>query len=48
MSPVNWAGSVSGTNHLGSVVTRNFSPVNELRYQPGYCSYGKFQLGYRD
>ena len=27
---------------------RNFSPVRELRFQPGYCFNGKFQLGYRD
>ena len=26
----------------------NFSPVTQLRFQLGYCSYGKFHLGYRD
>ena len=28
--------------HMG-----NFSPVTELIFQPGYCSYWKFQVGYR-
>ena len=27
---------------------RNFSSLTELIFKPGYCSYGKFQLGYRD
>ena len=26
----------------------NFGPVSELRFRPGYRSYGKFQLDYRD
>ena len=33
---------------FSSVHMRNFSPVSELNFQPGYCSYGKFQLVYRD
>ena len=33
---------------LPSVHMENFRPVRELRFQSGYCSYGKFQLGYRD
>ena len=32
---------------LPSVHMGNFSPVRELRFEPGYCSYEKFQLGYR-
>ena len=32
---------------LSSVHMGNFSPVSELRFQPGYCSYEKFQPGYR-
>ena len=40
-------GSVAGQS-LPSVHKGNYSPVRELRFQPGYCSYGKFQLGYRD
>ena len=32
-----------------SVHMGNFSPVSELRFQPGYFPYGQFQwLGYRD
>ena len=47
MSPVTGLARSAGrslpSGHMG-----NFSPVRELRFQSGYCSYGKFQLGYRD
>ena len=56
--PGNWAGSVSGTKFAFCSYWGNFSPVtvhmgnfssvSELRFQPGYCSYGNFHLGYRD
>ena len=36
---------LAGRN-LSSVYMENFSLVRELRFQPGYCLYGKFQLGY--
>ena len=47
MSPVTGLAWLAGGS-LPSVHMGNFSPVSELRFQPGYCSYGKFQLGYRD
>ena len=47
MSPVTELARLAGQSVL-SVHMENFSPVRELRFQPGYCSYGKFQLGYRD
>ena len=33
---------------LPSVHMGNFNLVNELIFQLGYCSYGKFQVGYQD
>ena len=47
MSPVTVLARLAGRS-LPSVHMGNFSPVRELRFQPGYCSYGRFQLGYRD
>ena len=47
MSPVTGLARLARRS-LSSVYMGNFSPVRELRFQPGYCSYGKFQLGYRD
>ena len=45
MSPVTGLARLAGRS-LPSVYMGNFSPVREPRFQPGYCSYGKFQLGY--
>ena len=45
MSPVTGLARLVGRS-LASVHMGNFSPVRELRFQPGYCSYGIFQLGY--
>ena len=47
MSPVTGLARLAERS-LPSVHMGNFSPVREMRFQPGYCSYGKFQLSYRD
>ena len=47
MSPVTGVARLAGRS-LPSVHMGNFSSVRELRFQPGYYSYGKFQLGYQD
>ena len=47
MSPVTGLAQLAG-QILPSVYMENLSPVTELRFQPGNCSYGKFQLSYRD
>ena len=47
MSPVTGLARLKG-QLLPSVHMGNFNQVSELRFQPYYCSYGKFQLGYRD
>ena len=46
MSPITGLARLVGLS-LPSVHMGYFSPVRELRFQPGYCSYGKFQLDYR-
>ena len=33
---------------LSLVRMRNFSPLADVIFQPGNCSYGKFYLSYRD
>ena len=43
MSPITGLARLAGRS-LPSVHLGNFSPVTELRFQPGYRSYGKFQL----
>ena len=40
MSPVTGMAQLGGRS-LSSVHMGNFSPVRGLRFQPGYCSYGK-------
>ena len=47
MIPVTGLARLAGRS-LPSVHMGDFSPVRELRFQPGYCSYENFQLGYRD
>ena len=47
MSRVTGLARLAG-RRLPSVHMGNFIPARELRFQPSYCSYGKFQLGYRD
>ena len=47
MSPVTGLARLAGGS-LPSVHVGKISPVRALRFQPGYCSYGKSQLGYRD
>ena len=43
MSPVTGLARLAGRS-LSSVHMGNFSLVREVRFQPSYCSYGKFQL----
>ena len=46
MSPVTGLAWLTG-RILSSIRMENFSPVTELIFQPSYCPYWKFQLGYR-
>ena len=47
MNPVTGLAPLAG-QILTSVHMGHFRSASELRFQPGYCSHGKFQLGYRD
>ena len=39
---------ISPLTGLAQLVQQNLPSIHMGKFQPGYCSYGKFQLGYQD